>query len=65
VSSNPAYRSLTQALAPELLFAPRDHEALAPIVTDTETHASAANVRKLILDKYDISTLAKNIIITY
>jgi glycosyltransferase involved in cell wall biosynthesis len=65
VSSNPAYRSLTQALAPELLFAPRDHEALASIITAKETHNSAENVRTLILEKYDISALAKNIISTY
>ncbi len=65
VSSNPAYRSLTQALAAELLFAPRDHEVLASIITATETHNSAVNVRTLILEKYDISTLAKNIITTY
>ncbi len=65
VSSNPAYRSLTESVAPELLFAPKDHEALARIIQSREHHQVATEVRTLIFKKYDISTLAKNIITTF
>ena len=65
VSSNPAYRGLIEAVAPDLLFYPKDHKALANIIKETEHHQVAETVRNLILQKYDISTLAKNIINTY
>ena len=65
VSSNPAYRSLTETVAPTLLFSSRDHEALARIIQSVDQQHADKDVRKLILETADISTLAKNIIKSY
>ncbi len=66
VSSNPAYRSLTEAVLPELLFLPKDHVTLADKIVDTQNYkVKAEAVRTLIKTQYDISTLAQNIISTY
>ena len=66
VSSNPAYKSLTEAIAPDLLFAPKDYEALATCITQSVSHQVASeDVRVHIAQMYDISTLANNIINTY
>lgn len=65
VSSNPAYRNLTETLAPELIFAPKDHQALKALILMRDYHyrkdAVSAHIRKT----FDISTLATNIITTY
>lgn len=65
VSSNPAYKTLTETIAPELLFAPKDHVALASILMSKLSHNNSTTVREFIKQKYDISTLAKNIINNY
>ena len=66
VSSNPAYRSLTQALAPDLLFVPKDHQALAARILQASTQQIAANtVTAHVAQTYDIATLTSNIINTY
>lgn len=66
MSSNPAYKSLTEAMAPDLLFAPRDHVTLSSLILQSDTHETTArDVRLFIAEKYNISTLASNIINTY
>jgi glycosyltransferase involved in cell wall biosynthesis len=64
VSSNPAYRSLTESEAPQLLFCPKNHKELALRISSGE-HKYASVVRKSIFQKYDISILVKNILNTY
>ncbi len=66
VSSNPAYRSLTHAIAPNLLFMPKDHTSLATCILQAPTQQTAAdNVSAHIAQTYDIATLTRNILAAY
>ncbi|MEK7462329.1 MAG: glycosyltransferase [Patescibacteria group bacterium] len=66
VSSNKAYQALTVDLAPKLLYRQGDFAALSAIITEHKTSlVAAAEVRKMIAERYTINTLVKNIINAY
>lgn len=67
ISSNPSYRGLTEALAPELLFPPQNHAALAACVSKQlvtpSQHVTA--VREHVLETCSIAGLITTILREY
>jgi glycosyltransferase involved in cell wall biosynthesis len=64
ISSNPSYRGLTAAIAPDLLFAPKDHQQLADIIANqpqSDSHPIAA-VRKELLRTCSLPGLVSGIV---
>jgi len=67
ISSNPSYRGLTESIAPELLFAPKDHQALAAIIIAQHTNPTpqAAQVRTELLQTCSLPGLVSGIVARY
>lgn len=67
ISSNPSYRGLTEAIAPELLFPPKDHQALASIIREQidQTATAPARVRAALLTSCSLPGLISGIVTRY
>jgi glycosyltransferase involved in cell wall biosynthesis len=63
VSSNPAYKSLTEAIAPEYLFPLNDEKALANIIKNNYQYTeNMTKVNDLVKEKFTIQNLISGIV---
>lgn len=71
VSSNPSYRALTQDIAPELLFSPKNYNELSEVIENTNSvnRAKVDKQAELIRDKiagsYSVGNLISGILAQY